>query len=73
MARPHKERQPAGPVPSGHHDFVEPEDPRLGLAISTVKGWAQPPMMMVADYSLREPHCRVCQKVESDPVHLPPD
>jgi hypothetical protein len=64
---------------SGPHRFVEPEDSRLGLAMSAARapgsGWA--PSVAMTDASVRAGDARCalpgCGRRHDDPIHLPPD
>ena len=64
---------------SGPHRFVEPEDNRLGLAMSAVRapGTGMAQSLAVTDASVRAQGARCamsgCGKAREDPIHLPAD
>jgi hypothetical protein len=64
---------------SGPHAFVEPDDNRLGLAMSAVRapGTGMAQSLAVTDASLRGHRARCamagCGKAREDPIHLPAD
>ena len=64
---------------SGPHRFVEPEDNRLGLAMSTARapgtGMAQSLAVTDASVRARDARCAMpgCGKAREDVIHLPPD
>ena len=63
-------RDAAGP--SGTHRFVEPDDPRSGLALGAAQASLQVgPAIALADASLREVRCARpgCAKPRQDPIH----
>ena len=58
--------------PSGPHQFVEPDDPRSGLALGAAQASLQVgPAIALADASLREVRCAQpgCSKLRADPIH----
>lgn len=61
------------PSTSGPHRFVEPADPRSGLALGAVKssGLQMGTPLAVADASLRIVHCALsgCGKPRVDSIH----
>jgi hypothetical protein len=78
MVRIRKRHQKAEVLPAGgHHSFVEPWDPRLGLALGgsaqggRTLGMAGPVAMTMQ--SLGRDHCAApgCGKPREDPVHWP--
>jgi hypothetical protein len=64
---------------SGPHAFVEPDDNRLGLAMSAVRapgaGWAPSVAMTDATVRTHGVGCALpgCGRGREDPVHVPPD
>ena len=60
---------------SGPHQFVAPEDDRIGAALSAghSPGLAMTWTADTAERTGREIRCRVCGKGRRDPIHLPPD
>jgi len=64
---------------SGPHRFVEPEDNRLGLAMSSARapGTGMASSLAMTDASVRAGGARCampgCGKAREDPIHLPPD
>jgi hypothetical protein len=64
---------------SGPHRFVEPEDSRLGLAMSAARapGSSFSSSVAMTDASVRARGARCampgCGKTRDDPIHLPPD
>ncbi len=74
MRRKQQHRNPA--MASGPHPFVEPEDPRLGLALSGNLNFGQmgpSAGLLVAGVTNREPRCGLpgCSKLRTDPIHWP--
>lgn len=58
--------------PSGAHRFVEPDDPRSGLAVSAMQPNLQMgAMLTVADASVRRARCAMkgCGKSREDAIH----
>jgi hypothetical protein len=58
--------------PSGPHRFVDPADPRSGLALGALQPNLQMgPALALTDASLRIAHCamRGCGKPRQDPIH----
>ena len=64
---------------SGPHRFVEPEDNRLGLAMSAARapgsGWGRSVAMTDATVRARDARCAMpgCGRPREDPLHIPPD
>jgi hypothetical protein len=57
---------------SGPHRFVEPDDPRSGLALGAAQASLQiGPAIALADASLRAVRCALpgCGKPRPDPIH----
>ncbi len=65
-----------GPV-SGPHQFVDPSDPRLGLALGGAQSVMAPSAMtsLVAATSITRDSCAAegCGKPREDPIHWPAD
>ena len=62
--------------PSGPHRFVEPADPRSGLALGATQASLQiGPALAITDASLRVKRCALagCGKPREDPIHEPGD
>jgi hypothetical protein len=60
--------------PSANHRFIEPSDPRWGLAAAGVHdGLQQAPALALTDASLRVPRCAMagCGKTRNDAIHEP--
>ncbi len=58
--------------PSGPHRFVEPDDPRSGLAPGASQASLQlGPAIALADATLRKVRCALpgCSKPRQDPIH----
>jgi len=66
-------------APSGPHEFVAPEDSRLGLALAgggSLSGATQSgAQFAMADATLRSQRCALpgCGKLRTDPIHEPED
>jgi hypothetical protein len=62
---------------SGPHEFVEPSDPRLGLALGGAQSLMAPSAMtsLVAATSLGRDACAAagCGRPRKDPIHWVPD
>ena len=64
---------------SGPHRFVEPDDNRLGLAMSAARapgtGWGGSLAMTDATVRSGGARCAMagCGRLREDPLHLPPD
>ncbi len=62
---------------SGPHRFVEPEDNRLGLAMSAARapgsGWSQSVAMTDASVRAGDARCAMpgCGRTRKDPIHDP--
>ena len=61
---------------SGPHEFVEPEDPRLGISLGTGQQSGRSSsvgMAILAEASTRAPRCALpgCGKERQDPIHWP--
>ena len=67
--------QRTAPGSSGPHEFVEPDDPRMGLALGagSMSGEYGPSVaqISVAGATLREPRCAMpgCGRLRDDPIH----
>jgi hypothetical protein len=75
MLRPRRSPK-ISPYPSGRHDFVEGEDVRSALSLtSTLGGYQAVSAAAVANASLRESRCALsgCGKPREDPIHWPSD
>jgi hypothetical protein len=78
MARSNRGREHLGGA-SGPHRFIEPEDTRLGLAMSAVRapGTGMAGSIAMTDASVRANDARCampgCGKARGNAIHLPPD
>jgi hypothetical protein len=58
--------------PTTQHRFVEPQDPRGGLAVAGVSSMlAQGPSLAMTDATVRPARCamRDCGRLRDDPIH----